>query len=102
MSFAVSTTSNCLPNQAETVPMSVNFLREKCCLGDDTSILENSLQKLSYQSLITLKTSPELNVVSIEAKKVVIQMKIDLLYEKAQCQIKHIELKPVKCGHSNT
>ena len=49
--------------------MSMNFLKEKCCLDSD-AVLHNSLQKLSYQSLITLKTSPELNVVSIEAKKV--------------------------------
>ncbi|XP_063690845.1 N6-adenosine-methyltransferase subunit METTL3-like [Bolinopsis microptera] len=55
--------------EAETVPMSMNFLKEKCCLDSD-AVLHNSLQKLSYQSLITLKTSPELNVVSIEAKKI--------------------------------
>lgn len=49
--------------------MSIDFLKEKCCF-DNESVLQNSLQKLSYQSLITLKTSPKINVVSIENKKV--------------------------------
>lgn len=50
--------------------MSLSFLKTKCCPDNNSEVLENSLHKLSYQGLISLKSSPELNVVSIEAKKV--------------------------------
>ena len=55
--------------QAESVPMSISLIKEKCCIDNDAK-LENSLHKLSYQSLITLKTTIELTVTAIESKMV--------------------------------
>lgn len=55
--------------EGESVPLSFVSLKEKSPATDMVE-LKNSLEKLSFQDIITLKCTPELNVVSVETKKV--------------------------------
>lgn len=67
--------------EAESLPMTQSTIQSKCNI-ENQNILQNSLKKLSYQNLITLKGTDELNVVSIEAKKVTyssMKLSIDFL-----------------------